>query len=261
MWLDVSNLRQFYKNPLGKQVQRLLNRKFDEIWPNLTGQRILVIGYGAPYVGRFGKSPERALLVMPAGQGAVQWPNEKPIRVTLSDERHLPFPDNAFDRVLLIHALEFTEHLRPMLRETWRIVADGGHLLIVVPNRRGIWAQTEGTPFGHGQPYSQSQLHKLLRDCLFLPIRSDAALYSPPSKRRIIRRLSPAWEKIGHRWLRPFSGVVLMEAEKQVYANADQSASTRMLQKNIRPLLGGIAYPTTDSALPSNEAAVSKKTP
>ena len=261
MWLDVSDLRRFYESPLGKLVQRLLIREFHNIWPSLTGQRVLAVGYGVPYIARFGDNTDRSLLAMPAGQGVIRWPSHQPSRVVLTDERELPFPDSAFDRVLLIHAVEFTENLRPMLRETWRVLSGGGRLLVVVPNRRGVWARMEGTPFGHGQPYSQGQLDMLLRDCLFMPVSSDSALYAPPSSRRIIRRLSPTWEQVGKRWLRPFSGVVLMEAEKQVYAGTAQTASARTLQRRLRPLLGRLTYPATNSSVVLDAPAVNRKTP
>ena len=261
MWLDVSDLRRFYESPLGKLVQRLLIREFHNIWPSLTGQRVLAVGYGVPYIARFGDDTDRSLLAMPAGQGVIRWPSHQPSRVVLTDERELPFPDSAFDRVLLIHAVEFTENLRPMLRETWRVLSGGGRLLVVVPNRRGVWARMEGTPFGHGQPYSQGQLDLLLRDCLFMPVSSDSALYAPPSSRRLIRRLSPTWEQVGKRWLRPFSGVVLMEAEKQVYAGTAQTASARTLKRRLRPLLGRLTYPATNSSVVLDTPAVNRKTP
>ena len=39
---------------------------------------------------------------------------------------------------------------RDQLREIWRVLAAGGRVILVVPNRAGIWARTEATPFGHG---------------------------------------------------------------------------------------------------------------
>lgn len=261
MWLDVSDLHQFYRSPLGKLTQRLLLRRFRDNWPDLTGKRVLSLGYGVPYMRRINDKAERSLAAMPGGQGVIHWPPNQPNLVALTDESKLPFPDNSIDRVLLVHAIEFTEHLRPMLRETWRVLASGGRMLVVVPNRRGVWARLEGTPFGHGQPYSQGQLDQLLRDCLFWPIQSDYALYAPPSKRRIIRRLAPAWEQLGRRWLRPFSGVVLMEAEKQVYAVSEGKTTERAIRAKIRPILDGLAYPALDSSSCLGNSVANKKTP
>ena len=105
-----------------------------------------------------------------------------------------------------------------MLKEIWRVLAGGGRLLIVVPNRRGIWARLDRTPFGSGRPYTMSQLSQLLRDELFTPVGSDTALYIPPVRKRMILRSASAWERVGKRWFSTFAGVVLIEATKQIYA-------------------------------------------
>lgn len=225
MWQDVSYLRRFYTTPLGHIARRLIRRRLRELWPETAGQRVLAIGYGTPYMRPFQESAERTVAVMPALQGVTHWPSGGPGLVTLSEEDALPFPDNAFDRVLLVHAVESSEQLRRMLREVWRVLAGEGRIVAVVPNRRGLWARLERTPFGHGQPYSQRQIDRLLRDNLFVPMRSDYALYVPPSQRRFMLGLALAWERIGARWLHPFGGVVLAEAEKQVYSGIPMKVS------------------------------------
>ena len=59
-------------------------------------------------------------------------------------------------------ALETAERVRPLLREMWRVLAPEGRLILVVPNRRGVWARLDKTPFGQGRPYSRRQLEALL---------------------------------------------------------------------------------------------------
>jgi SAM-dependent methyltransferase len=165
---------------------------------------------------------------MPAQQGVLHWPTEGLGAVTLCDETEIPLPDVSVDRVLMVHGLECSEQLRPMLREIWRILADGGRLLAVVPNRRGIWARLDRTPFGHGYPYTPGQLNRLLRDTLFQPIQVDSALFVPPSRSRMVIASAPAWEKIGFRWFHTFSGVLVIEAGKEIYAATPEPArSTR----------------------------------
>ena len=105
-----------------------------------------------------------------------------------------------------------------MLKEIWRVLAGGGRLLVVAPNRRGIWARLDRTPFGSGRPYTMSQLSQLLRDELFTPIGSATALFIPPAREGIILRSAPAWERIGTRFFPTVAGVVLIEAAKQIYA-------------------------------------------
>src|SRR5256886_15498428 len=120
--------------------------------------------------------------------------------------------------VLLVHEPGTTEQAGPMLREIWRVRAGGGRLLVMAPNRRGIWARLDRTPFGSGRPYTLSQLSQLLRDEQFTPVGSDTALFIPPAKRRMIMRSAPAWERIGRSWFPTFAGVLLVEATKQIYA-------------------------------------------
>ncbi len=217
MWHDVSELRQFYGSPLGHVAQRVIRRRLRQVWPDVASLRVLALGYGTPYLRPFMEEAERVIALMPERQGVSPWPVGEPGLVGLCEEAVLPLPDASIDRILLIHAVEHSEDLRRMLREVWRVLAGGGRLLLVVPNRRGLWARFERTPFGTGRPYSQPQLDRALTDNLFLPIRNAPALYVPPSRRRTMRRLAPAWERFGERWARPFSGVLVSEAEKQVY--------------------------------------------
>jgi hypothetical protein len=132
----------------------------------------------------------------------------------------LPFDDSSMDRVLLVHALESSEEVRPMLKEIWRVLAGSGRVLVIVPNRRGIWTRLDRTPFGLGHPYTPGQLSRLLREEAFTPVRSGGALYIPPSASRVMLRAAAAWEQIGERWFTRFAGVAMVEASKQIYARA-----------------------------------------
>lgn len=214
MWQDISDLRAFYASPLGEFAQRSIARRLRAFWPDLSGMRVLALGYGPPFLEPALREAERTVAAMPALQGGARWPAAGPSRALLAEDTALPLADNLFDRVLLVHAIESSERLRPMLREVWRVTAEGGRIAAVAPNRRGVWARIEGTPFGHGRPFSQSQLTRLLRDHMFSPRRIEFALHAPPSR----RRLAAAWERLGARWMRPFGGAVLCEAEKEAFA-------------------------------------------
>jgi SAM-dependent methyltransferase len=218
MHADVVDLRDFYATGLGQLARRTIRRRIREFWPDVTGQNVLGLGYATPYLRAFQSEAERVIALMPAAQGVLPWPPEGPNVVALAEETDLPLPDLSIDRVLVIHALEATEHLRLLMREVWRVLAGGGRLLVVVPNRRGIWARTDRTPFGHGHPYTRSQLSRLLRETLFTPVQGTAALYAPPYASRMLVGSGRAWERIGARWFTTFGGVVMIEATKQIYA-------------------------------------------
>src|SRR6266852_7547141 len=215
---DVVDLRDFYRSVLGQVARRMIRRAIQRVWPDLHGMRLLGIGYATPFLSALSGETERTIAVMPATLGVLRWPPEGRNLVTLADEGELPFADYSIDRVVLVHAIETSDEVRAMLKEIWRVLAGGGRVLIVAPNRRGIWARLDRTPFGSGRPYTMSQLSQLLRDELFTPVGSDTALYIPPVRKRMMLRSAPAWERIGKRWFPTFAGLVLIEANKQIYA-------------------------------------------
>ncbi|HLL28219.1 MAG TPA: methyltransferase domain-containing protein [Xanthobacteraceae bacterium] len=217
MFLDVVDLRNFYSQPLGIVARRLLSRAIRERWPNTRGLVVAGLGYTTPYLGVFRDEVERTFALMPAPQGVVKWPSTSPSLVSLVEETQLPLPDASVDRVLAVHALEMTVHAPDMLREIWRVMAAGGRLLLVVPNRRGIWARIDTTPFGYGRPFSRRQLVELLRDALFTPVGWSEALWIPPLTRVPFLRAAVAWERIGKTMSLPFAGVHIVEATKQVW--------------------------------------------
>lgn len=220
MWSDVIDLRDFYETSLGQTARRMIRRQIRAIWPDSRDMRVLGLGFATPYLRPFREETERVIALMPSSQGVLPWPPEGPSLVGLADETELPLPDRSIDRVLLVHALESTEQVRASLREIWRVLADSGRLLVVAPNRRGIWARLERTPFGQGRPYTPSQLTRLLRDNMYTPLQTTTALYMPPFRSRFVLRSAPAWEQIGVRWFPSFAGVLLVEAAKQIYAGS-----------------------------------------
>jgi SAM-dependent methyltransferase len=224
---DVIDLRDFYRTMLGQVARRMIRAAVRRVWSDLSGMRLLGIGYATPFLTAFSTETERTIGLMPATLGVLGWSPEGRNLATLADEGELPFADFSIDRVLLVHALETTEQVGPMLREIWRVLAGGGRLLVIAPNRRGIWARLDYTPFGLGRPYTMSQLSQLLRDEQFTPLGSDTALFIPPARRRMILRSAAAWERIGRRWFPTFAGVVLVEATKQIYAKPAPARAPR----------------------------------
>jgi SAM-dependent methyltransferase len=216
MWTDVVDLREFYGKRLGRAARRLNLAALRERWPDVSGARVLGLGYASPYLRPFAGEAERVIAAMPAPMGAARWPAREPALTSLVDEFDLPFPDRSFDRLLLIHALEFTDHARVLLRECWRVLADGGLMIVVVPNRAGAWARLERSPFAYGLPYSEGQLSRLLKDNMFAPLGSGTALFMPPTRSRLLQGSANALERIGSRWFSGFGGVVICECAKQI---------------------------------------------
>ncbi|MBM3549816.1 MAG: class I SAM-dependent methyltransferase [Alphaproteobacteria bacterium] len=241
MFTDIVDLRDFYASRRGQVARRLIRARIRRLWPDARGLSVLGLGFATPYLTLYREEAARLVAAMPASQGVLPWPRPGPNLVTLAEETELPFPDLSFDRVLLVHALEGAEQLRPMLREAWRVLAGNGRLLVVAPNRRGVWARSDRTPFGHGQPYSLGQLSRLLRDTLFTPVQSATALFLPPQALVPLARWSREFDRFGERWASTFAGVVMVEAAKQIYAGTVIPQGTRKRKRMLVPIQGGAA--------------------
>ncbi|MGA3306075.1 MAG: methyltransferase domain-containing protein [Stellaceae bacterium] len=238
MFIDIVDMRDFYDGRLGQMARLMIGRRVRALWPDLRGLRLMGLGFATPYLRPYLAEAERVAAIMPAPQGVLPWPPEGPNRATLAEEGELPLPDFSVDRVLLVHGLEFSEQTRPLLKEIWRVLAGGGRLIVVVPNRRGIWARLDNTPFGQGSPYTPSQLSHLLREEGFTPERNAAALFVPPTISRVMLRSAPLWEKIGARWFSAFGGVVMVEATKQIYAKPDAARAEKKRRRVLLPMPG-----------------------
>ncbi|GHC47286.1 class I SAM-dependent methyltransferase [Neogemmobacter tilapiae] len=220
MHLDVLDLRNFYyRTQLGRVAQRAIRDRVMGLWSGFNGQTVVGYGFAVPLLRPFLPEARRVIGLMPGPQGVMPWPAGAENVSVLCEETDWPLPTGLVDRLIVMHGLETSEHPGRVLEESHRVLGPGGKALFIVPNRSGLWARGDGTPFGFGRPYSLRQLEDQLKLHGFTPERHQAALFSPPSPRRFWLRTSGFWEKAGGRfmpWL--VGGVLIVEASKQVYA-------------------------------------------
>lgn len=234
---DIVDLRDFYDSRLGAAAARSVALALAPVWKPIPQERLIGIGYTVPYLDRLGADADRALAFMPATQGAVGWPIGRPSLAALVHPAELPLGDASIDRILMVHALEFAENPAEMLGEVWRVLAPGGKLVVVLPNRRGVWARFEHTPFGSGRPWSKGQAMRLLRESMFTPTGFSDALHFPPFRRGGLLRLSSPLERAGRRLWPVFCGALIVEATKLVYRGIPVAANKRQRVRAMRPVL------------------------
>lgn len=237
---EVEDLQRFYATRQGQVARRLIHHQIKALWPDLTGRTVLGFGYAAPFLAGL-DTASRAVALMPAEQGMGFSLQDGAGRTAIAREDDLPLADGSVDRVLLVHALECCGNVPRLIREIWRVLADGGRMIVVVPNRRGLWALSDRTPFGHGQPYSLGQLERTLNSHLFTPLGERTALFLPPTQSRLLLRLAVPAERLGLGFARRFAGVVLVEAEKQIYVGTALPATARSHGRRYMPVMQGVA--------------------
>jgi len=217
MGQEVHGLGRFYATPAGALAARLLRERLRAMWPAVPGQSVLGLGYASPFLRLWREDAARCVALVTHHLPRWRWPRKAASCTAVAEEEALPFPDLLFDRVLIVHGLEHAENTRRLLREAWRVLKDDGKLLVVVPNRLGLWAHMERTPFGHGHPWSRPQLEALLRRQMFAVERRDVALFVPPFRSRLLLRGAGAWERVGRAAWPGLGGVMLMEAAKDCF--------------------------------------------
>lgn len=233
MHTDVRQLLEFYASPLGGIARRILAHRIRARWRRCKGMTLMGLGFAAPYLGSFRGEAARIGALMPSEQGAVVWPSAGDVRTVVVDEVSLPLPDNSVDLMLAVHCLETSEQARLLLREVWRVLAPEGRLLTIVPNRRGVWARFDLTPFGNGHPYSQPQLERLLTDALLTPIDWGAALHLPPIDNKLVLKSAMTLERLGARMTPAFAGVLLVEARKELASPLLEPSNGRRLTELV----------------------------
>lgn len=220
MHLDVLDLKNFYyRSTLGRVAQKAVRDQVVHLWPEAKGQTIAGFGFAVPLLRPFLNDARRVVSLMPGPQGVMNWPAGMKNVAVLCDETHWPLETGSVDKLVLMHALETSENPTAVLEECWRVLGPGGRALFVVPNRAGLWARGDVTPFGYGRPYTLGQLESQLRAHSFIPERHVAALFAPPTHKRFWLKTGRIWETTGRRVSSALAGgVLIVEASKQVFA-------------------------------------------
>ena len=222
MHLDVLDLRQFYyRTQLGRAAQKAVRDQVTRLWPadEVRGMTVAGFGFAVPLLRPYLEPAARVIGLMPGQQGVMPWPAGQENVSVLCAETLWPLQAGQIDRLVLMHGLETSDHAAALMQECARVLAPGGRALFIVPNRSGLWARRDATPFGFGRPYTLPQLETQAKQAGFAPERHVTALYTPPSSKRTWLKASEWLERTGAKL--PFvtaGGVILLEVSKQTYA-------------------------------------------
>ncbi|HUH98521.1 MAG TPA: class I SAM-dependent methyltransferase [Anaerolineales bacterium] len=83
-----------------------------------------------PYLG--------SVIVADVSPGMLQQARHKDLAATSAETEHLPFANNAFDRVLMVDALHHVVNQADTVHELYRVLRPGGRLVIEEPDLRAF---------------------------------------------------------------------------------------------------------------------------
>ncbi len=228
MQVSLKDFKDFYRSGAGKKALKILCENLDADFSNNSNQSILGYGFTIPHLERLISRPQTAINYFPIfgenpmpdllGLGQSAKPD------IIGEAQFLPFKDAQFDKILCVHSLEESDSPKQILRELWRVLAPEGRLIIILPNRRGAWARSDKTPFGHGRPFTRSQLMKLLSDTMFNVNCAKRVLFTPPLFCGAHDSISDGFEKIGPKLFPTFGGLLYFELSKRQFIEPPKSA-------------------------------------
>lgn len=242
---DVEDLRSFYYHrALGRVAQRILRDRLTTRWKpeSCKGMTMAGFGFPVPMLRPYLAPARRVTALMPAPQGVMAWPLGRPNCSVLCDETSWPIETGSLDRLIILHGLETSDDPAALLGEAWRALGPGGRMIVMVPNRSGLWAASEGTPFGLGRSYTAGQLEAQTLRAGFVTEWYGSAIYIPPSDRRFWLRSAQMWERTGAKISRLLiAGIVLIELSKKMRQSVGPGAKVQI--PSPMDILDGVKLP------------------
>ena len=236
-WPEITTLRKFYGSRLGGLAQHYIAQALQPCSQKLGRHNVLGLGYAIPHLSPFFDKKNHVVAVTPAHEGGIHWPYHAPCLSAMAVELELPFANNSMDLVIVAHALEYSEQPVHLMQEIWRVLAASGQVIVIVPNRKGVWARADVTPFGSGQPYSAGQLNDLFSEVAFTPLEHETCLFFPPNE-SLYARPYRLWEKVGKCIAPSFGGLLIGHAKKQVYALHKEPKRKLSIKPAFKPAMG-----------------------
>lgn len=210
---DIKALQAFYTSPLGKVVAKVLCHSLS-MAPLNPAKQSLFIGYCPPALREACCDPAELHLFL-AQQGAVKVEGPRGTAALMADDLDLPIASESIYEIKALHSIEFTRDVNAFIQELHRILEPGGVITLIVPNRRGLWARLDNTPFGYGHPYTRTQLFNLLTLHGFEVTLCKRLLFTPPIHSPFLLKYMPRLDSLLKPFMGKFSGLIAMQARKK----------------------------------------------
>ncbi len=215
-------LTDFYAGDCGKLAAKLIGEQIAALWPELSGMRVLAVGWPFPYLESL-KSAAHVSAAVPhfaATETALLQKQYGAAALVSLTEEHLPFYERSFDRILSVHGCEYGSSLTDFFGKAEKLLKNDGRIIAAIPNRSGLWCKKTGAPFSGGRAVTEARITGVLEAAGFVPEYHGHALAFPPTENGKLLRWAEKWEKTGQFLMPFFCGVHICEARKHILSGA-----------------------------------------
>jgi ubiquinone/menaquinone biosynthesis C-methylase UbiE len=225
---QVASYDRWDATPLGQLVDQVEKDAIFALLPDLHGRRVLEVGCGTGNISlelarrgaRVAGLDVSGPMLSAAQQAASQL--GLPIAWIRGEAAALPFPQQSFDGVISILALDFMPDRPGVVGEMVQVLRPGGFLLLALLNRYSLWTlkrllKAWFTPsLWRGVRFiSPNELTRLLVTNHNLEeIHQRQAVYFPPLANPRLLQYFPSLERLGH-GLRLHLGAFLVAAARK----------------------------------------------
>ena len=235
--MDIVKLKDFYRGDLGRTLAKVLTCYIEKLLKIDDTSVVLGLGYTVPFITNI-RTKGRFLALATTSLDA----QTKDGQIIFAKNKKLPFLDNTFDKVILIHELEYSENPNSLLEEVSRILRVNGKIIIAVPNKYGLWASSKSTPVAESKAFSSSDLSAVLKRNNFSISQSQYGVFIPPTSKKWLQKLVYSLEKAGYRWFAPFSGFIIVEAKKTIYSGSYADSTIELIKNAKRATVATFEY-------------------
>jgi SAM-dependent methyltransferase len=178
-FVNRENIRRPYSAREGRRVRKSRSQILD-VLNHVAPGPLLDLGCSLGYTLQAASDLGLAATGVDISEHAVTFCRERGFRAELGTLHALPFPDAAFQLVIVKHVLEHTAKPREALREISRVLRPGGGLFLAVPHGGYFKARVNPAASRHFRPevhgtehfvyYVPATLARLLREESFDPV-------------------------------------------------------------------------------------------